>query len=106
MEKQLKDEIIKLLEEKKAIDIETVYIADKSSIADYLIIATARSTTQIKALCEYLEEMLEEQGVTALRKDIKRDSHWAVVDYGSILVHIFAEEERNLFNLSELWNKR
>ncbi len=103
--KELKDKIVELFTEKKANDITVISIAKQTTIADYFVIVTARSTTQAKALAENLEESLEKDEVFALRKEGIRDARWIVIDYGSVIVHIFNDETRDFYNLEKLWTQ-
>ena len=76
---------------------------DKTIIADWFIIASGRSTTQVKALCDELEEKAAERGLIAQRKEGYQEGRWIVVDFGTILVHIFHPEEREYYKLERLW---
>lgn len=100
---ELKDKIVKLLDDKKGDDIRELFIGEKSSIADYFIIATGKNVTHVKALAEFVEEKLEEEGIFAIRKEGLREGRWAVLDYGSIMVHIFNSDTRDFFCLERLW---
>jgi ribosome-associated protein len=101
----LKNEIIKILDEKKAEEITVLDIAEQTTIADYFVIATARSTTQVRALFEHIEEKLEKKGIFAIRKEGVREGRWVVIDYASVIVHIFNDETRDFYNLEKLWTK-
>ena len=91
------------LDNKKAFDILALNVADKTIIADWFIIASGRSTTQVKALCDELEEKSAERGLIAQRKEGYQEGRWIVVDFGTILVHIFHPEEREYYKLERLW---
>ncbi len=91
------------LDNKKALDILALNVADKTIIADWFIIASGRSTTQVKALCDELEEKAAERGLIAQRKEGYQEGRWIVVDFGTILVHIFHPEEREYYKLERLW---
>ena len=91
------------LDNKKAFDILALNVADKTIIADWFIIASGRSTTQVKALCDELEEKAAERGLIAQRKEGYQEGRWIVVDFGTILVHIFHPEEREYYNVERLW---
>lgn len=101
--KDLKNEIVTILEDKKANDITIISIAEQTTIADYFIIATAKNSPQVKALMAALEENLEKKDVFAIRKEGVREARWVVADYGSIIVHIFNDETRDFYNLEQLW---
>ena len=95
--------LCEVLDNKKALDILAVNVADKTIIADWFVIASGRSTTQVKALCDELEEKAAERGLIARRKEGYQEGRWIVVDFGTILVHVFHPEEREYYNLERLW---
>ena len=105
-ETEIREQVLALcevLDNKKALDILAVNVADKTIIADWFIIASGRSTTQVKALCDELEEKAAERGLIARRKEGYQEARWIVVDFGTILVHLFHPEEREYYNLERLW---
>lgn len=97
------DMICKFLSEKKANDIVKIYVADKTIIADYFVIASARSSTQVKALSEYVEEFVENNGGEVRRTEGVTEGRWAVIDAGDIIVHIFNDEQRLFYHLERIW---
>lgn len=105
-ETEIREQVLALcevLDNKKALDILAVNVADKTIIADWFIIASGRSTTQVKALCDESEEKAAERGLIARRKEGYQEGRWIVVDFGTILVHLFHPEEREYYNLERLW---
>ena len=101
--KELSDAMCRVLYNKKGQDILSINVADKSILADYFIICSGRNSQQVKALCNELEEKMEEQEVFARRKEGTDEGRWIVLDYGDVLVHIFHPEERTYYNLERLW---
>lgn len=95
--------LCEVLDNKKAFDILAVNVADKTIIADWFVIASGYSTTQVKALCDELEEKAAERGLIARRKEGYQEGRWIVVDFGTILVHLFHPEEREYYKLERLW---
>lgn len=96
--------ICRLLSDKKAGDIVYIDVAEKTSLCDYFIVCSGRSSTQVKSLAENLEEKLEkEYGEMPRRREGVREGRWAVVDYADVIVHIFSDEERDFYNLERLW---
>lgn len=91
------------LSNKKALDIVAIHVADKTIIADWFVIASGRSSQQVKALCDELEERAAEQGAQIKRKEGYAEGRWIVLDYSSILVHLFVPEERQYYNMERLW---
>ena len=63
-----------------------------------------RSTTQVKALLDYLDEEMEKLGVNMLRQEGKQEGKWAVADFGDVIVHIFYDETRQTYAFDELWD--
>ena len=105
-ETEIREQVLALcevLDNKKALDILAVNVADKTIIADWFVIASGRSTTQVKALCDELEEKAAERDLIARRKEGYQEGRWIVVDFGTILVHLFHPEEREYYNLERLW---
>lgn len=96
--------VLEVLSKHKAFDVVTVDVREKSSVTDYFIIASARSSTQVKSLAEYCEEGAEKQGVTVLRKEGIADGRWAVIDFGDVILHIFNDETRLFYHLERLWD--
>lgn len=90
-------------EDKKAGDVTVLDIRAVSIIADYFIICSGRSSTQVKAIAESIQEKLEEEGVPTLRREGFREGDWVLLDYGDVVVHVFQDAERRFYNLERLW---
>ena len=101
----LVQDICKYLSSKKAEDILSVDVREKTVLCDYFVIASGRSTTQVKALCENLEEKFSREGIEPRRTEGVRDGRWGVVDYGDVIVHIFNDESRLFYHLERLWEE-
>ncbi len=96
--------ICKLLSDKKAGNIVYIDVAKKTSLCDYFLVCSGRSSTQVKALAENLEEKLKKDyDETPRRVEGVRDGRWAVLDYADVIVHIFNDEARDFYNLERLW---
>ena len=96
-------EVTKALDEKKGIDIKLLKIDRVSSLADYFLICTGTSNTHVKTLCDYAEFTLENLGETMLSREGHRGNSWELLDYGTIVVHVFTEEARKIYDLERLW---
>ena len=105
MSEDLLNKIIKILDTKKAIDLKTIDIKEKSSIADYMVIATGTSSTHIKSLADNVEEELKKEEIYPNKIEGYNTNSWILMDYGDIIVNIFTPEEREKYNLEELWEK-
>ena len=98
-------EICDFLYEKKGENVQVLDVAHLTSITEYFVIASARNTIQCRSLAEDLEEhILESDQMEPRRKEGYRDSRWVVLDYSSVIVHIFHEQEREFYNLERLWS--
>lgn len=101
---QLKDIICKELDEHKAIDITVLHVEHLTVMADYFVICTAKSVRQVKALADFVVERVEEEGVSPIHSDGMGEGKWCVLDYGSVIVHIFNDETRMFYCLEKLWS--
>lgn len=102
--KELAQAICLALSAKKAKDIATVYVREKSSLCDYFVIASGTSSTQVRAMGEYVEEQMEKQfSLSPVREEGMRDGRWSVLDYGDVIVHIVQDETRLFYHLERLW---
>ena len=96
---------VKALDEKKGQEIAAIEIADLTTLADYFVIASGTSNTQINALCDVVEKAMKEQaGEDPLRREGYRDGTWVLLDYGCVVVHVFSAEAREFFDLERLWH--
>lgn len=95
----------KALDEKKGGDIAAIEITEQTTLADYFVIATGNSNTQINALCGAVEKAMKEQaGEDPLRREGYRDGTWVLLDYGCVVVHVFSQEAREFYGLERLWH--
>ena len=102
--KELAQAICLALSANKAKDIATVYVREKSSLCDYFVIASGTSSTQVRAMGEYVEEQMEKQfSLSPVREEGMRDGRWSVLDYGDVIVHIMQDETRLFYHLERLW---
>ena len=101
---ELAKQAVRILDEKKALDLKLIKIADISVLADYFVIATGTSSTHVKSLVDEVEFKLKGLGVEAARKEGYRSNSWILLDYGSVVVHVFTPESRNFYDLDRLWS--
>jgi ribosome-associated protein len=101
--KQIMETAVKAIDSKKGRDIKALYIRELSTVADYFVLCTANSPTQIKAISDEIERLLELEGERALRVEGKRDGGWILVDFGVVVIHIFLKEMREFYSLERLW---
>ena len=95
--------IMKAAQAKKAEDIVAVRVTDKTIIADWFVFMSGTSALHVKAICDEIEEKAESARIVLRRREGYADGRWIVLDYSSILVHIFHPEEREYYNVERLW---
>ena len=93
----------KALSDKKGREIQVLEIADLTTLADYFVLATGSSNTQINALCDAVEKELTEKGEEPLHREGYRGGTWVLLDYGCVVVHVFNDEARKFYSLEHLW---
>ncbi len=96
-------QVTKALDEKKGMDIKLLKIGKVSSLADYFIICTGTSNTHVKTLCDYAEYTFDVLGEPMLGREGHRGNAWELLDFGSVVVHVFTEEARKFYDLERLW---
>ena len=101
--KKVAYEVTKALDEKKGMNIKLLKIDKISSLADYFLICTGTSNTHVRTLCDYAEYTLEQLGEPMLGREGHRGNTWELLDFGSIVVHVFTEEAREFYSLERLW---
>ncbi len=95
--------VTKALDSKKGMDIKLLKIDRVSSLADHFLICTGTSGTHVKTLCDFAEYTLEQLGETMLGREGHRGNTWELLDYGTIVIHVFTEEARKFYDLERLW---
>ena len=102
---QLKKEIENILNDNKAMEIKSINLKDKTSIADFMIVASGNSSKHIQALSEKLVDELKKKGVSNCRLEGKNSNDWKLIDAIDIIVHIFHPEKRKFYNLEKMWSE-
>lgn len=101
--KEVAYEVTKALDAKKGMYIKLLKIDRVSSLADYFLICTGTSNTHVKTLCDYAEYTMEQLGETMLGREGHRGNSWELLDFGSVVVHVFTDEARKFYDLERLW---
>ena len=102
---QLKHEIENILSDNKAMEIESINLKDKSSIADFMIIASGNSSRHIQALSKILLDKLKKRGINNCRLEGRDSNEWKLIDARDIIIHIFHPEKRKFYNLERMWSE-
>ncbi len=95
--------IYAILDEKQAEHIKVLKVEKHTSLCNYFIICEGRATTHVKSLADEIEEVLARAGVKPLHSEGLSEGNWAVLDYASVIVHIFDRPSREFYNLEKLW---
>ncbi len=101
--KELAVKMAAMLDNKKAGDVKVLKTEEVTVLCDYIVIATGSSTTQVRALADELEFKLKEQGTPPARIEGYESRSWILMDYHSVIVHIFHPEAREFYKLETLW---
>ncbi|PKL51607.1 MAG: ribosome silencing factor [Nitrospira bacterium HGW-Nitrospira-1] len=89
--------------QKKALDVTILDVSGLTVIADYFVICSGESTTQVKAVANFIEEELKKKRRKPLGIEGVAHSHWILLDYGDVIIHVFERETRAYYNLEKLW---
>ncbi len=101
----LKKQIENILIDNKAIDIKSINLKNKTSIADFMIIASGNSSRHIQALSEILLNELKKKGINNCRIEGRNSNEWKLIDAIDIIIHIFHPEKRKFYNLESMWSE-
>ena len=102
---QLKKEIENILNDNKAMEIKSINLKGKTSIADFMIIASGNSSRHIQALSEILVNKLKEKGINNCRLEGQHSNDWKLIDATDVIVHIFHPEKRKFYDLERMWSE-
>ena len=101
----LKTIIEQILNDNKAIDVNSIDLKNKSSVADYMIVASGNSSRHLQALSEMILEKLKKEGISNCRLEGKDSNEWKLIDGIDIIIHIFNPEKRKFYNLEKMWSE-
>jgi ribosome-associated protein len=93
-----------VLLKKKALDVVIIDITEKSSFADYFVIASGSSERQVGTLADELEDQFGKEGILTKNVEGKKTSGWILMDYGDVIVNIFTLEQRDKYNIEKVWS--
>ncbi len=93
------------VDSKKGLDIKILEVGELTLLADYFLICSGSSSMHIQSICDYLQDELEEEEFPLLRVEGYNEGRWILLDYGTLIVHIFLSDERVFYNLERLWGK-
>ncbi|HOB87270.1 MAG TPA: ribosome silencing factor [Bacillota bacterium] len=94
----------RLAAEKKGEDLLALHIGKISIVADYFLLVSGASAVQVRSICDHLLEKIKEAGYSRLSLQGYEEGWWVVIDYGSVVIHVFQREARAFYNLERLWS--
>lgn len=103
-EREMIEVAVKALDSKKGKDIKVLYTADQTTLADYFIICNGTSNTQVKALADAVEDAMTKAGEEPHHVEGHRGGQWTLMDYSSVVIHVFTDEAREFYSLERLWS--
>ena len=101
--KELATRIAIAMDKKKALEIRAVQVEDLTILADYFVMATGNSTTQVSAIADEVEFQLEQLGIRPARVEGHDSKRWILMDYGDVIVHVFDRQNRLFYDLERIW---
>lgn len=101
--KEIAEAIAEVLDSKKGFDIEVVYVADKTVIAEYFVICSGNTSTHIKSLVDETEYKIGLRDLLPYHVEGKDNNAWIVMDYSNVIVHLFTREAREFYNIEKLY---
>ena len=101
--RELAEAIAEILDNKKGSDVKVLEVGSKTVIADYFVLATGNTSTHVRALADEVEFKIGERGVDPLRHEGRQGNSWRVLDYASVIVHVFDREARDFYKLDKLY---
>ncbi len=102
---ELAHRIVEIASDKKGNDIVLLRMAELTTMADFFVICSGRSDRQVQALAGAIVDELRRDGVRPLGTEGRQSARWVLLDYGAVIVHVFAPEEREFYGLERLWGK-
>lgn len=103
---QLRDAALKILDERQAEEVVCFDLAGRSSVADYLIVASGRAARQLGAIAHYIGEAFEKLGAGRLRVEGLPEANWVLVDGGDVIVHLFRPEVRGYYKIEDIYRRK
>ncbi|MBA7666204.1 Ribosomal silencing factor RsfS [subsurface metagenome] len=94
---------VDIIRERKAADLVLFEVGTLTSIADYFLIASGKSSRQVQAIAQHLQSRMKEEGFARFGVEGERDGHWILVDYSDVVIHLFYQPVREFYNLEGLW---
>lgn len=101
--KELAEKITENIFSKKGYNVKVLDLRELTPIADYFVVCSADSDTQVKAIADEIDKNLKDDGIRSWHKEGYRALNWVLIDYVDVVVHVFKKDVRNFYNLEKLW---
>ena len=101
--KEIAEAIAEVLDSKKGFDIQVMYVADKTVVAEYFVVCSGNTSTHIKSLVDETEFKIGQRDLLPYHVEGKDNNSWIVMDYSNVVVHVFTREAREFYNLEKLY---
>ncbi|SHE62886.1 bis(5'-nucleosyl)-tetraphosphatase (symmetrical) YqeK [Alkalibacter saccharofermentans] len=101
---ELAKKIKEWIEDKNGTDVEIIDVKDLTPMTDVFVIASGSSTVNVKAIAEHVDEMASKEGIEPISNEGRQGGRWILIDFNSVVVHVFLEEERQFYDLERLWS--
>ncbi len=101
---EIAEAVVKAVDSKKGKDIELLHVEDRTVITDYFVICTGTSRTQVRALADEADYILEKHGITCVHTEGYDTGVWVLKDYGSVILHVFNAQSRDFYKLEKLYD--
>lgn len=102
----LLDRLLKVLDDIHAIDVKVIDVCMQTTVTDFMVICSGRSSRHVKAIAEHTLEQMKAAGVSALGSNGFESGDWALIDFGDAVVHVMQPESRAFYNLEGLWQNQ
>lgn len=103
--KEQLDIVLEAIDDKNGDDTSVLDVREQTSIADYFVITSGTSTTQVSAIADAVDRKMEEKGYEKINRSGYSSARWVLLDYGNVIVHVFHKDERDYYNLERLWEE-
>jgi ribosome-associated protein len=97
--------VVEILDDAKAENVVTIDLLEKSSMGDYMVIATGRTDRHVGAIADQLQRKLKDEGWGNARVEGEKQCDWVLIDMGAVIVHVFRPEVREFYNLEKMWSQ-
>jgi len=100
----LKNRVVDLLDEMKAVDTQAFNVAEMTSVTDYMIVSSGTSNRHVRSIASHVRDELRDEGLRPLGSEGEEHGEWILIDYGDVVLHVMQPETRDFYQLEKLWS--